>query len=257
MEKPVVFQCRGQQLVGMLHVPEGRERVPAVLLLHGFTGTHIEPHRMFVKLARQLAAVDIASLRFDYRGHGDSAGDFEEFSLQSAVADAVEAVRFLARQKRVAPRRLGVVGLSLGAAITAGLVAREIRDWKALALLAPVAEGAGILDALSTPDAVGSLTTTGVTDYHGNTVGMRFVRQFAEMKPTREILRARCPVLLLHGSQDETVPADHTDLYEKALRGARRQVRKIIIDGADHTFNGHRWEKELLDQTVEWLRQHL
>ena len=101
METPVTFDCKGQQIVGMLHLPEGRGRVPAALLMHGFTGTKVESHRLFVKISRALAEHGIASLRFDYRGSGDSAGDFEEMTIRSEIADALEAVRFLARHKPV------------------------------------------------------------------------------------------------------------------------------------------------------------
>src|SRR2546425_3695217 len=106
METPIVFDCRGQQIVGMLHLPEGKGRFPAALLLHGFTGTKTEAHRMFVKLARALADHGIASLRFDYRGSGDSAGTFEDMTIRSEVADSIEAIRFLARHRRLNSRRL-------------------------------------------------------------------------------------------------------------------------------------------------------
>src|SRR5207244_3810038 len=87
METPVTFECKGQQLVGMLHVPDGRGRFPAALLLHGFTASKTENHRMFVKLSRQLASQGIASLRFDFRGSGDSAGDSEDMTIRSEMAD--------------------------------------------------------------------------------------------------------------------------------------------------------------------------
>src|SRR2546425_12614526 len=117
METPIVFDCRGQQIVGMLHLPEGKGRFPAALLLHGFTGTKVEIHRMFVKLSRTLADHGIASLRFDYRGSGDSAGEFEDMTVRSEVADSLEALKFLGRQARINSRRIGVVGLSLGGAV--------------------------------------------------------------------------------------------------------------------------------------------
>ena len=37
METPVTLECRGQQIVGMLHVPEGRGRFPAALRLDGLS----------------------------------------------------------------------------------------------------------------------------------------------------------------------------------------------------------------------------
>jgi dipeptidyl aminopeptidase/acylaminoacyl peptidase len=257
METPVTFECKGQQIVGMLHLPKGRGRFPAALLLHGFTGTKVEAHRMFVKLSRILAAHSIASLRFDYRGCGDSAGEFEEMTIRSEVADAIEATRFLARHKRINSRRLALIGLSMGGAVASYLVARERSRFRTLVLWAPVAEGPGILDELSTPDAVSALAQTGITDYEGNLVGVGFIRQFAEMKPLREVAKSKCPVLLVHGGRDETVPAHHSDLYERTIHAQRRPVKKVIVPGADHTFNRHIWEKRVLAETVDWLGETL
>lgn len=257
MESPVTFECKGQQIVGMLHLPEGRGRFPTALLLHGFTGTKVEMHRMFVKLARSFAQHGIATLRFDFRGSGDSAGEFEDMTIRSEVADALEAIKFLGRHKRINSRRLALVGMSMGGAIAAHVVAREKGHVKSLVLWAPVAEGAGILDELSTPDAVSSLAETGLTDHGGNLVGVAFVRQFADMKPLREVARSKCPVLIVHGSKDETVPPHHGDLYERALHAAKRVVRKVVIPGADHTFNKHIWEQRLITETVDWLGETL
>ena len=257
METPVVFECKGQQLVGMLHLPEGRTRVPAALMLHGFGGTKSESHRMFVKLSRALTSHGIATLRFDYRGCGDSAGNFEDLTIRSQVLDANEALRYLLRHKRVNTRRLALVGMSLGGAVAAHVVAREPDRFKTLALWAPVAEGGDILDEFSTPDAVASLAQTGITEHWGNLVGVEFIRQFAEMKPLREVAKSKCPVLLVHGSDDETVPSKHTDLYERAVQTGKRTVKKVIIPGADHTFSKLIWEQRLIKETVNWLSETL
>jgi dipeptidyl aminopeptidase/acylaminoacyl peptidase len=253
METPVVFECKGQQIVGMLHLPPGRGRFPAALLLHGFTGTKVEAHRVFVKLSRTLAAKGIASLRFDFRGSGDSTGNFEDLTIRSEVADALEAIKFLGRHKRVNSRQLAIVGFSMGGAVASYVVARERHRVKGLVLWAPVAEGTGILDNLSTPEAVFALAQTGQTDYEGNLVSMAFVRQFAEMKPAREAAKSKCPVLIVHGSNDATVPLHHSELYERALRSPKRAVKKVVIPGADHTFNKTVWERRVLDETVSWL----
>ena len=73
-------------LRGLLHRPDGAEPAPVVLLLHGFTGQHIEQDRLFVQAARALAAAGFAALRFDFYGSGDSDGDFEEFTVESELA---------------------------------------------------------------------------------------------------------------------------------------------------------------------------
>lgn len=257
MLTPVTFECKGQQLVGMMHLPEGRGRFPTALLLHGFTGTKTEIHRLFVKLSRALAQHGIASLRVDFRGSGDSDGDFEDVTLRSEVADAQEAIKFLVRHKRVNTRRIAMVGLSLGAAVASYVVARERNRIKSLALWAPVADGTGILDDLSTPEALTSLAETGIADYNANLVGMQFIRQFAEMKPLREVVKCSCPVLLVHGGRDPTVPVHHSDEYERVLRQTKHLVKKVILENADHTFNKHVWESRVINETVDWLSETL
>ncbi len=96
--------------------------------------------------------------------------------------------------------------MSMGGAIAAHVVAREKHRIKSLVLLAPVAEGEGILDELSTPEAVSSLAETGITDHDGNLVGVAFIRQFAEMRPLREVVKSACPVLIVHGSKARPCP---------------------------------------------------
>ena len=76
-ERPIVFYNKGQQLNGILHSPVACAALcPAVVFFHGFTGTKVEPHRIFVKTARELAAIGFYALRFDFRGSGDSEGIF-------------------------------------------------------------------------------------------------------------------------------------------------------------------------------------
>ena len=99
MEIPVTFRSERQPVAGVLHLPARRRpRVPAVLFLHGFTGTRVEFRRSFVRLARALAQTSVAGLRFDFRGSGESAGDFSTLTPSSELADARAALRFLQRQ---------------------------------------------------------------------------------------------------------------------------------------------------------------
>ena len=73
MEESVKIESAGERLVGVWSEPEGGRRLPAtVVTLHGWGGYRIGPHRMIVKLCRALADAGISSLRFDFRGRGDS-----------------------------------------------------------------------------------------------------------------------------------------------------------------------------------------
>jgi dipeptidyl aminopeptidase/acylaminoacyl peptidase len=42
-------------------------------------------------------------------------------------------------------------------------------------------------------------------------------------------------------------------MYERVLQAHKRVVKKVIIPGADHTFNKHIWEVRVITETVDWL----
>src|SRR5947208_9086564 len=120
-ETLVEFQNRkGQRLRGVVHLPgEAAARSPGVVFFHGFTGSRMEVHWMFVKCARALSRAGIASLRFDFAGSGESEGEFARASLQSEIDDAHDAVAFFGQHGGIDAARLGLCGLSLGGSIAA------------------------------------------------------------------------------------------------------------------------------------------
>ena len=79
IETPRVFACAGEQLLGIHCAPVLDARDIAVLIVVGGPQVRAGSHRQFTLLARALAGAGFASLRFDYRGMGDSGGEFRNF----------------------------------------------------------------------------------------------------------------------------------------------------------------------------------
>ena len=93
VERPVLFDCEGERLVGVIAVPEQAARV-AVLVVVGGPQYRAGSHRQFVRLARALAADGFPAMRFDYRGMGDSTGAARTFEdCRPDIAAAVAALR--------------------------------------------------------------------------------------------------------------------------------------------------------------------
>ncbi len=100
-ETPIIFDCAGASLLGVLHRPPRASAAVGVVLVVGGPQYRVGSHRQFVLLARELAAAGIPVLRFDYRGMGDSGGavrDFEDVDADIGVAvdtllSEVDAVR--------------------------------------------------------------------------------------------------------------------------------------------------------------------
>jgi uncharacterized protein len=92
-ERAVTFACEGATLVGILHEPAA-PATRGVLIVVGGPQYRVGSHRQFVLLARDLARQGIPVLRFDYRGMGDSGGEFRGFEHVSAdIAAAAAALR--------------------------------------------------------------------------------------------------------------------------------------------------------------------
>ncbi|WP_460312446.1 hydrolase 1, exosortase A system-associated [Aliiglaciecola aliphaticivorans] len=86
-ESAVVINSSGAQLMGILHRPSPAVKT-AVLIVVGGPQYRVGSHRQFVQLSRSLAKANIASLRFDYTGMGDSEGDKKSFEN---ISDDIKA----------------------------------------------------------------------------------------------------------------------------------------------------------------------
>lgn len=111
-EVPVVFDVEGAQCVGVLAKPQTIALADvAVIIVVGGPQYRVGSHRQFVLLARDLASAGIATLRFDYRGMGDSEGPWLTF--EHVDADLAAAVRLV--RERVGVQRVVLWGLCDGA----------------------------------------------------------------------------------------------------------------------------------------------
>lgn len=253
MESPVTFPVHGTQVVGILHTPDANTaKSPAVLMLHGFTATKTESHRIFVKTARALAKTGFVALRFDFRGWGDSGGESEESSISSMVEDVKAGTDFLLAHPNVDPSRLGYLGFSTGGA-AAALAAGHDDRVRTVALWNAVADGGPIVQNLITVQRATAMATKGVVDYNGNRISRRFIMEFMTMKPVAALAKRPVPTLLIQAGKDPSVPAGQVDIYEQALAGKGVRCAKSILADADHVFSTSAWEQRVIEETVKWF----
>lgn len=105
------------RLSSTFHTPSSPGPWPAVFFLHGIRGQKSENHRLFVLLARRLAAVGIASLRFDFGEAGDSyRAGADEWIVRWDYrrSDTIAVLEWLQNEPRVDSSRIGGIGLSAG-----------------------------------------------------------------------------------------------------------------------------------------------
>jgi alpha/beta superfamily hydrolase len=110
-------------LEGKLHLPRGDGPFPAAVVCHPYPpggGSMAVP--VVEAIARALAQVGIAALRFNFRGVGASQGSFE--NGQGEVDDVAGALNWLSSRPKVYSDRVAVVGYSFGAAMALFCAAR-------------------------------------------------------------------------------------------------------------------------------------
>jgi len=132
-ESALVFDCRGDSLVGIIATPEQPTGSTGVVIVVGGPQYRAGSHRQFVHLSRALAAAGIPCLRFDYRGMGDSTGAARDFT---AIDDDIRAAVDTLQARTPGVTRVVLWGLCDGAS-AAGFHAAADPRISGLVLLNP------------------------------------------------------------------------------------------------------------------------
>lgn len=220
---------------------------PGVLIIPGFADTAVGPHNMHVVMARALSALGCVVLRFDYRGQGESDGDFRDFTAQSGLADAQAALEVLRSQVGVDGSRLGIVGFSLGGALACALAA-SFTEVSALALLAPVAFPSTVFRAFFTSEHLEQAARQGWMDWLGWTVGRDYLPGLATLEPLAALQHSRAKALVVHGSADSEVPLENAAAY------ARQGAVLHLLPGGDHQFSAYALQEEAIRRVCAWFQ---
>ena len=212
---------------------EPGQQCPMVVLCHGFGGRKDGP--MFELMADSLGRHGIASIRFDFNGHGESEGLFEEMTVPNEVEDAKKVVEYVRDLRYVSS--VALVGHSQGgvvAAMTAGELGAD--DIKAVALLAP----AGVLrdDAIrgQTVDASGTYDPLDPPEYvqlWGRKLGRNYMKTAFSLPIYETAARYQGPALIVHGNADRVVPYTYGLRFHQQWPGSEY----VLMEYFDHGFS--------------------
>lgn len=133
----VELEVAGTRLHGVRYQPAHEAAWGGLVVCDAFAEEKKCSHRSLVELARALAGQGWCVLRFDYRGCGDSEGEFADFGPEAWERDIAAACDLLREQ---GAERLVLAGLRLGATLAAR-VAEGRDDVVALVLWEPVTDG--------------------------------------------------------------------------------------------------------------------
>ena len=213
----------GKRLFGWFIPVPGRG--PALVIMHGWGGNA----EMMLPLAAPLHAAGYSLLLVDARCHGRS--DDDSFASLPRFAEDIEsALDWLAGQPEIDARRLGIVGHSVGAG-AALLAASRRPGLRAVVSLAAFAHPAVMMKRWLASKRVPYWPLGAyVLGYVQRVIGHRF----ADIAPCNTIARVSCPVLLVHGSEDETVPVAEAEQIHAGR--ASDAVELLLVPGSHDDY---------------------
>jgi uncharacterized protein len=215
--------------------------VPAVVVMHGWGGNAA----LMLPLARPLHDAGFATLFIDARCHG--ASDDDSFASLPRFAEDVEhGFAWLAGHAGIDGTRIAVLGHSVGAGAVLFAASRS-RQVAAVVSVAAFSHPAAMmrrwLAARRIPERpVGRY----ILEYVQKTIGYRF----DDIAPVHTIARISCPVLLVHGEDDDVIPLDEARQIH-AARGDT-QVELLLVSGDHESFADL---EHHLGQLIAFLRQ--
>lgn len=208
--------------------PASAVRAPAVVAMHGWGGNA----ELMLPFAQPLHQGGYAVLLVDARNHGRS--DADSFSSMPRFAEDLEhGFNWLAGQSEVDPQRLALLGHSVGAA-AALLVASRCPDVAAVVSIAAFAHPETLMRRQMSAHRIPYMPIGWVVlHYIERAIGYRF----DAIAPTTTIQQIQCPVLLVHGDDDRSVPlGDAEAIYAHGKQG---RVEMLTLEGAGHDSIEH------------------
>lgn len=241
-----VLQVDGISIAGQLFLPDNAKNYPLIVLCHGApSGNPPEPEDTgYPGLAERICREGFGVYFFNFRGTGDSGGNLDFFGW---TRDLQAVIDYLYELDSIDGSCFLLVGFSAGAAVSIYVASRDKRISGVAACACPAHFGlfteAG--DPASIIQRYRDMGAIKDADFPPSAVG--WFEDLEKLTPLKHVVGiVPRPLLLVHGSLDETVPVEHArELYDKA--GSPKQIE--IIDGAGHKL---RRDERVISIIIDW-----
>jgi fermentation-respiration switch protein FrsA (DUF1100 family) len=243
-----VLEVDGIAIVGRLYLPDKKARHPVVCLCHGVpSGNPPDPaDGGYPALAERVCAEGFAVLFFNFRGTGDSGGNLDILGWTRDLRAVLDYLRGLDNLDR---SPLSLVGFSAGAAVSIYVASGDERV-SSVAICACPADFS-LFTANPQPQAIiDRFRSIGaIKDADFPTSVAEWLDHCREVTPENHVAGiAPRPLLLVHGSQDETVPLSQA---HRLYGAAGEPKRLVVIEGAGHRL---RQDDRAVGVVIDWLK---
>ncbi len=254
----VTYRSGDLRISGVLNVPRGAGPFPAVVLAHGYIDPDIYVNGQGMRRELDwLARRGFVTLHVDYRNHAGSDDDrAAETSLRLGYTeDVVNAVKALrAWDGPVDDERVGLVGRSMGGGVIYNVLTVQPGLVDAAVVFAPVSS-----------NTVDNFERWIRPDPGRENLARRIVRKYGEpdenpefwrnVSPRTSFDRVTEPILIHHGTSDDSCPIRWSRRTASELEDAGADVTLRVYPGEEHAF-GPDWPLAMR-RTARFLRSQL
>lgn len=235
-EKIYYLNSNGDRICGILREPEEDKQKPLVIICHGlYTG---KDSKTSSRLAHLLNQHGFGIFRFDFFGHGESDGLFENLTISEGVDDVVKAIELLQSKGY---KNIGLVGSSFGG-LTCLMTASQRDDICFLVLRAPVSNFKERDMASKGKAVLEGWKEKGFIIFEEHKYKYSFFEDYDKNNGYEAAPQVKAPTLIVHGTKDESVSISQSRKLVTLIPNARL----VEIPDCGHLFNGPgQWEKTL------------
>jgi dipeptidyl aminopeptidase/acylaminoacyl peptidase len=258
-QRAVTFRGDGLLISGVMNIPEGSGRFPVLVLAHGYIDPAVYVTGQGLRREQDwLARAGYAVLHVDYRNHAGSSRDrrADERLRLGYTVDVINAVHALRRSGLpfVDRGRTGLLGRSMGGGVVYNVLTVAPGLVDAAVVFAPVSSRAEEnFDRWIRHDPSRAALSRRIIRAHG--APERNPEFWREVSPRTYFGRITEPVLIHHGTADESCPLRWSRQSLAALRRAGVEARMFTYPGEPHAF-GSAWPTSMR-RTVRFFDRHL
>jgi|JI7StandDraft_1071085.scaffolds.fasta_scaffold02169_6 fermentation-respiration switch protein FrsA (DUF1100 family) len=236
--------------------PVDGEKPPLIVMPHG--GPEVRDAMTYDVVVQYLATRGYAVFQPNFRGssgYGKAFVDAGNRQFGGAMqTDIVDGVQMLIEQGRVDGSRMCIFGESYGG-YAALMGAVQFPD---LYRCAVSASGLSDLNRQLRWERDEEGRDSEAYKYWVAKIGDpdRDKAAMEAASPIRNLDAIRIPILLMHGTADDTVPFEQSDLFHQALKKTGKPVKIIVFEDTGHNLRGDTLET-FLTQLEQFFGEHL
>lgn len=223
----------GYKLSAVVNLP--KRDCPIVIIMSGYGGSNSAGKNTShaLELEKRLSQLGVGSIRFDYRGIGESTGNWQQINVTSTIID-LRAVCEYVKTLKVNLDKIALTSSSYSGGISIYACSNS-NFFKTLVTVS------GVFDWNKVNHEKEDIKAEGFYED---------CKQYDFYKAAKQV---NIPVLIIHKTGDDLVPVSQS---KKLFDNLKCEKKLELIHGEGHRYEGDDFEKRI-QLTVNWIQKHL